>query len=374
MPRSLAYEPRHALNAICPYFTMFPLEYPLRVIAKHRRDRPVVMDPFCGRGTTLFAARALGLVSRGVDSSPVAVAIAQAKLSFASTDEVLELARSYIHAGFKSDIPASPFFASAYDPGVLRDICAIRHGLLTERSESDVVVLLRAAMLGCLHGPMSKRPDTQSYFSNQMPRTFASKPDYSVRYWNERGLIAPATNVLQVLRRKLERIQFELPPVGATFSNARLGDSRYAKSLPQNARDFSLVVTSPPYYGMVTYVQDQWLRNWFLGGPDYVDYANPDQLSHAGKNAFCESLGAVWKNMARTREQDLHMYVRFGIIPSAKADPKSLMKASLESSGIRWRLISTRAAATAASGKRQANHMAAGSTAAIEYDFHICRI
>lgn len=32
MPRSLAYERNNALNAICPYFTMFPLEYPLSVL------------------------------------------------------------------------------------------------------------------------------------------------------------------------------------------------------------------------------------------------------------------------------------------------------------------------------------------------------
>lgn len=61
--RSLAYNPNYALNAICPYFTMFPLEYPLRVLKKHRKDKPVVLDPFCGRGTTLFAARSLGLES-----------------------------------------------------------------------------------------------------------------------------------------------------------------------------------------------------------------------------------------------------------------------------------------------------------------------
>ena len=38
-------------------------------------------------------------------------------------------------------------------------------------------------------------------------------------------------------------------------------------------RQAKLIVTSPPYYGLRTYVSDQWLRNWFLGGADRVDYS-----------------------------------------------------------------------------------------------------
>lgn len=373
MSRSLAYEPRNALNAICPYFTMFPVEYPLRVLNKHKARSPIVMDPFCGRGTTLFAARALGLRARGIDASPIAVAVAQAKLCSVDAQAVLSLAQSYLNNRKPVAVPTSEFFLHAFAPPVLQAICAIREGLLTTANNSDPVVLLRAAMLGCLHGPTSKRLEMQSYFSNQMPRTFASKPDYSVRYWKAKKLIAPAPTVLEVLRRKMSRLEPSMAPAGARPSNARMGDSRYAKSLPDSTRDFSVVVTSPPYYGMRTYVEDQWLRNWFLGGPDHVEYGQSTQLEHTGKDVFAKSLGAVWKNMARTRAEDLDMYIRFGIIPSSKVDVKELVHASLEDSGINWKLVHTKAAATASSGKRQADHMAAESTAAIEYDFHVQR-
>ncbi|MBU2752440.1 site-specific DNA-methyltransferase [Acidithiobacillus thiooxidans] len=67
---ALAYAKENALNAICPYFTMFPLEYPNRVLAKHRKEKAVVLDPFCGRGTTLFSARKFGFSAWGIDSSP----------------------------------------------------------------------------------------------------------------------------------------------------------------------------------------------------------------------------------------------------------------------------------------------------------------
>ena len=76
-------EPRHSLNAVCPYFTMFPLSFPLWAL-KHASPRAVVLDPFCGRGTSNYAARYLGLRSYGIDTSPVAVAIAKAKLADAT--------------------------------------------------------------------------------------------------------------------------------------------------------------------------------------------------------------------------------------------------------------------------------------------------
>lgn len=374
MPRLLAYEPRYALNAICPYFTMFPLEYPLRVLKKHKTEGPVVMDPFCGRGTTIFAARILGLASRGIDSSPVAVAVARSKLCKVDTEAIIELAQQFIDLGPTSEIPGSEFFQYAFDAGVLAQLCAIRDRLLSADQTSDAVVLLRATMLGCLHGPSSKQPQTQAYFSNQMPRTFASKPDYSVRYWKAKDLRAPVTDVIAVLRRKLSRLETSPPPEGVAPTDARLGDSRYESSLPIATRDFSVVVTSPPYYGMRTYVEDQWLRNWFLGGPDHVVYGKAAQLEHTGKEVFAKSLGSVWRNMARTNANTLDMYIRFGIIPSASADAKALMLASLEESGVAWRTVSIRTAATASSGKRQADHMATSSKAAVEYDFHVRRI
>src|SRR6266850_7426721 len=74
-------EQRMALNAICPYFTMFPLEFPLRVLKRRKETCKRVLDPFCGRGTTMYAGRLLGLHSYGIDSNPVAVAISEGKLA-----------------------------------------------------------------------------------------------------------------------------------------------------------------------------------------------------------------------------------------------------------------------------------------------------
>ncbi|MCX8999127.1 site-specific DNA-methyltransferase [Rhizobiaceae bacterium BDR2-2] len=372
----LAYSKNNALNAICPYFTMFPLEYPLRVLKRHVKSAPIVLDPFCGRGTTLFAARTLGVAAWGIDSSPVAVAIAKAKLATCNVEEPLQLAADLLEATEPVDVPATPFFQAAYHPDTLKDICALREGLPSLGSETDASTILRAAVLGCLHGPLPKHMENAGYLSNQMPRTYASKPDYAVRFWKERNLKAPKIDVLRVLRRKIERLVGLERTAPSPISQVLCGDAQSIDVFQLVSAAPSVVITSPPYYGMRTYVQDQWLRNWFLGGPAAIDYSAGPQLDHGGKSAFATSLGKVWRNIANTTvpTETLHMYVRFGIIPSAAVDAKAIFKRSLEESGVAWRLMSTRPAKAADAGKRQADQMKAVSSAAVEFDFHVERV
>lgn len=366
MSSPLAYNSDYALNAICPYFTMFPLEYPVRIIRRYKHQSPTVIDPMCGRGTTLYAARKAGLHSRGVDSSPIAVAIARAKLASASTEAIISAARAFVDTE-PQHVPDHSFFRHAYSSQTLKQLCSLREGLLRVPQETDEYTLLRAAALGCLHGPRSKNLSKSGYFSNQMPRTFAPKPDYSLRYWRANDLEPPTVSLLSVLRRKLERISDLNAPAIGTFHDVLRADAREAATHEQ-LNGSLLVITSPPYYGMRTYLQDQWLRHWFLGGPDQVDYNAPQYLRHSSHDDFIRDLARIWTHL-RTRARTVHLHVRFGTIPSVKSDARELLRASLEKSG-HWLLVSTQRARTASNGKRQAHQMQPNSSAADEFDFH----
>ncbi len=366
MATPLAYHRDYALNAICPYYTMFPLEYPMRILEKHARENPIVVDPFCGRGTTIFAARQKQLRSYGFDTSPIAVAIAQAKLASSTKPNVLKLAKKLLEKEPKA-LPRSDFFEHAFAPSTLSQVCSLREGLLQLKEETDESILLRAAALGCLHGPVAKNLNRMGYFSNQMPRTFSSKPDYSVRYWTERDMQAPDVDVLTVLERKLDGIpQLDQKVVG-TFKRVQCTDARLAKPY-KNLSGKLVVVTSPPYYGMRTYVPDQWLRNWFLGGPEEVQYGGVTQLRHSGHDNFVHDLARVWSHLKK-RAEGIDLYVRLGTISSAKSDAKTLFRESLDKSG-GWRIVYTQRAQTASAGKRQADQMKRSSEAQDEYDFH----
>jgi hypothetical protein len=100
-----------ALNGVCPYYTMYPLDFPLRVLKEHRKRGVWVIDPFCGRGTTNFAARLLGMPSIGVDSSPVAAALAKAKLASAEPGRVVANAKAILNAA--KEPTSIPYLASS---------------------------------------------------------------------------------------------------------------------------------------------------------------------------------------------------------------------------------------------------------------------
>src|SRR5438445_820978 len=122
--------PSTALNGICPYFTMFPLGFPLRILRQRAAPGEWVLDPFCGRGTTNYAARLLGLPSLGIDSSPVAAALAAAKLANTTPEEIAAAAlRVLEEVPEPPEFPGGGFWEWSHHPEVLRTLCRFREGL-----------------------------------------------------------------------------------------------------------------------------------------------------------------------------------------------------------------------------------------------------
>jgi hypothetical protein len=341
--------PETALNRICAYVTMFPLRFPHRILRAHSREGQRVLDPFCGRGTTNYAARLAGLDSVGVDSSPIAAAIAQAKVAAATPQSVMRAYDEVLEGLAKAEPPEGDFWRWAYAPRTLSTICRLREGLLLD-CRSQARMALRAALLGALHGPVAKHP---SYLSNQAPRTFAPKPAYSVGFWKAKGLKPAEHDVRGLIATRAERY------FGQEGSAARgqivLGDSR-AVGLERHGK-FDWVITSPPYYGMRTYIPDQWIRNWFVGGPAQTDYSAEGQLAHRSAEAFADDLGAVWRGAAIATNPGARLVIRFGGINDRQADPLGIIKSSLAESG--WRILTINSAGTACSGRRQALAFAA---------------
>jgi hypothetical protein len=353
-----------ALNAICPYYTMFPIEFPLRVLGHKAKRGHWVADPFCGRGTTNFAARLLGLPSVGIDSSPVAVALTKAKLARARASDIVRVAKTMLDETPKHmSVPQGDFWDLAYERTVLRKLCWLRHQLMLD-CMSDSRIILRAILLGALHGPRTKT--VLSHLSNQCPRTYAPKPNYAIRFWRKHRMTPPVVDILELLRRRAQRFLKDQPR--QTVSRIELGDSRTTDAW--NGKMIRWIVTSPPYYGMRTYVADQWLRSWFVGGPSKVEYARPsDELSHASSETFAGELKKVWQGLVPHCHSSAKLVIRFGGIQDRDVNAVELLKSSIRDSG--WRLTTVISAGSADSGKRQSKQfLKEDTTPKAEHDYY----
>jgi DNA methylase len=341
---------RTALNGICPYFTMFPLNFPYSVLKEHAGIDDLVLDPFCGRGTTNYASRLLGLPSVGVDSNPVAVALTQAKLANTTASAVFEAALDILgEVDSPQDMPTGEFWEWAYHKDALPLICRLREGLLKD-CDSDARKALRAVLMGALHGPQGKV--RQSYFSNQSTRTYAPKPRYSVNYWKKNHLLPQPVDVLEIIKVRAERFYSEETTVAA--GDVVHGDSRDRNTMLSALKGNKVkwVITSPPYFGMSTYISDQWLRLWYVGGKPEVDYSAAGQIKHSTSDHFTDQLKQIWQNVGSVCHLGARLIIRIGALNSKMADHLSLIKESLFKTG--WKLLTINSAGSATMGRRQA--------------------
>ncbi len=339
---------------------MFPLDFPLQQLAA-KPETTRTLDPFCGRGTTLYAARLAGLPSVGIDINPVAVAIAQAKLAQATSTSVVRLAREILSNGSQHEVPDGEFWQWCYEGETLREVVTLRENLIG--LNTPTAATLRAIILGILHGPRNK--GLPSYLSNQMPRTYASKPAYAVKFWKARELEPTRISALDVIGRRVDRMLKSSPL--SQGGHVYLGDA--VETLQRISQKFDLVVTSPPYYGMRTYVSDQWLRSWFLGGPPEVPYNSSGQIARQpNQEAFTRALADVWAATARRCYRGARLAVRFGALPSARTDPEQLMLNSLRQANAGWVVKEVRPAGTSPKQARQAEQFGKAGSAVDEVD------
>lgn len=341
---------------------MFPLEFPFRALQNAAKGE-WVLDPFCGRGTTILAARLRGLSSVGIDSNPVAAAIAASKLARVTPGELTDLAKSILHKPFPGPVPNIPrgeFWERCFAPETLRQICRLRN-YLNSRCRTRVEIALRGLMLGILHGPVNRGLPT--YLSNQMPRTYATKPQPAIRYWKKNRLKPADIDVQAAIQRRAE-FSFAVVP-DATLGKIVAGDSR-TFDLNDLTPRYSWVITSPPYYGMRTYFPDQWLRNWFVGGPSDVEYLAEDQISHQSEQKFVSDLATVWQHVAFACKPGAKLVCRFGALPSRSKDPLTLFRRTLNEANDCWRITTVRKAGTSQKGRRQSDQFVSGKKEPIE--------
>src|SRR5262249_30616184 len=159
------------------------------------------------------------------------------KLAIATPDAVVRRCEQLLTNSYEpEEVPTGDFWGRCFSPSTLQQICSLREQL-RDSDSTPVMSMLRAIVLGVLHGPL--RINKPSYLSNQMPRTYATKPQSAVRYWAAKELAAPAVDVLDVVGRRAGYTLARLPPV--VNGAVQCGDS--ARETSRLEQKFSWVIT-----------------------------------------------------------------------------------------------------------------------------------
>jgi DNA methylase len=300
---------RHPLHALCPYFAMFPEQFVAKQLLAYTRPGEIVFDPFCGRGTTILESLLSRRPAGGVDINPVAACIAGAKADPPALSRVktrLAGLEAEQKSGPTRETPDDEFFRACFHPDTLGQISFLRQTLRWNSSKVDRFIA--AVLLSCLHGESHK---SQNYLSNRMPRTISTKPDYSVRWWKARNMVAPRRDAFEVIRRLCEfRLSNAPLPIRGSV---KLRDARSASSaFPQLRGKVKLIVTSPPYLDTTDYHEDQWLRLWFLGGATRPSGTMGGDDRHIRTALYWKFLREAWSGCAGLLQPRSFIVVRIG--------------------------------------------------------------
>ena len=294
-----------------PYYAMFPVDFAFDVIQKYSSTKTRVLDPFAGRGTSIYAATTLGREAVGIEINPVGWVYGKTKLKPAKKKSVLNRLEqiSHIADAYKPITKTMPdFFKVCFYGDVLAFLLAARDNLNWRKSHVDRTLI--SFILYYLHNNIGQG------LSNQMKQTISMSPNYSLRWWYANGYSTPPkVDPVNFLRKKIEwRYEKGMPEISAK-GKMFLGDSENVLNKVKNQihpnKKFSLLLTSPPYCSVVNYHSDQWLRLWVLGGetsPKTTQKKNAGRFD--SKQQYHKLLMSVFSKCANLMDLESVIYVR----------------------------------------------------------------
>lgn len=244
----------------------FVSQIPAALIGLLSDPGDLVVDPYCGSGTTLVEAQRLGRRSLGIDINPVAILLARAKL-FPS--EAIDIERAIKRC--EKEIVDQLSINSANDPGLLD---SIPHTVQARKwfhpdtrkelaflwsyiqnSKSKYKPILEAAFSSILLSVCNETRHWGYVCDNTKPKS-ARKVDAIKQYMQSLDRLIEAYR---------ERDLYVWQGVTYPLPNATLVNEdacNYLKCTDEGSVD--LIVTSPPYFGVCDYVKAQRLSmEWF---------------------------------------------------------------------------------------------------------------
>jgi DNA modification methylase len=292
------------LHSLCSYLGAFPPSLANYFIKYFTDKKDLVFDPFSGRGTTILESRMLGRKSFGSDLNPIALALSKAKSNYVKKEDVInrinDLQSYYDYALFHPEAEGeSEEIHLIFHSRTIAELCFLKSELLNSEDKIDQFII--GAILGIMHGGVRK-DGTSGYLSISMPNTFSMSPDYVRRFVQTKELSREYRNVFNILKEKVERVfkKHKSPKIESNIFECDAKSLLNSKDVSKYKGKVDLLLTSPPYLGIVNYAKQNWIRSWFLeSDPTEISEKLDDDLNINQWVKFAKETAFQFKEMMK---------------------------------------------------------------------------
>ncbi len=211
----------------------------------------MVLDPFCGAGTTPLACKELGLDCVGFDVHPVLLFASQVKLQDYNVEELRAVARELVKSKFEGqEIEAPGFITRVFSRPALDDMAFFKRKIMEVEDERVRDFLL----LGLVNAAMDC--------------SWAYKDGAAIKVVKR-----PVPPLRKALERQLMRMCCDVEHFKSKPAEARVEHCDVRK-LKLEGESVDAVITSPPYMKKQEYVYAHRIEQWVLG----LDGPSADEL------------------------------------------------------------------------------------------------
>ncbi|MCB1157654.1 MAG: site-specific DNA-methyltransferase [Leptospiraceae bacterium] len=250
----------HNIHYAVSYRASFKPELPSFFINEflNKKSR-VILDPFGGRGTTTLEANLLGHYAIHNDISPISIFLASSRQTIPSLADLENKLNSLDLSKKVKESKEDEGLLAFFHKDTLKEIKNLKQLYKKDSSAEMQYIMLTA--LSRLHG------HSPGFFSVYTFPQFSISPEAQKKNNIKRNQTPEYRAVKPRILAKMKRdLSSPLPPFYHEFARHNIYSNHSATnmfSLSDSIAD--LAVTSPPFLDKVDYIQDNWMKTWFLG-------------------------------------------------------------------------------------------------------------
>jgi site-specific DNA-methyltransferase (cytosine-N4-specific) len=294
-----------------PYPAKFIPQIPKSIIKEFTNEKDVVLDPFCGSGTTLIEAKLLNRNAVGVDINPIATLISKAKTSKISLEQMDKIRN--LLSQIKKDIENYYNHTNISIGHIIPTFRGIDHWF-----EKNVIYEL-AIIKAYIDTVSDENLKNYLYTAFSAIIVNVSNQESEIRYAAIKKDIKPFQPFI-MFSKKLENMNIRMLEFSKKASDAQVtvftADARYMDFLMDNSVD--LILTSPPYANTYDYYLYHKFRIYWLGYD--VKYVQNNEIGsrnrHSSKkedvSSFIDDLSKCLTEMSRVLKNKKYAVIIIG--------------------------------------------------------------